>query len=45
LFAFSGDRRATFEAAAKKANLRDPSKSGVAIPPLFADLSQNTTAP
>jgi hypothetical protein len=45
LFAFSGDRRATFEAASKKANLRDPSKSGVAIPPLFADLSQNTTAP
>ena len=45
LFAFSGDRRATFEAAAKKANLRDPSKSGVVIPPLFADISQNTTAP
>jgi hypothetical protein len=45
LFAFPGDRRAAFEAAAKKANLRDPSKSGVAIPPLFADLAQKPAAP
>lgn len=45
LFAFPGDRRTAFEAAAKKANLRDPSKSGVAIPPLFADLAPKPAAP
>ena len=45
LFAFPGDRRAAFEAAAIKANLRDPAKSGAAIPPLFADLTQTPPAP
>jgi hypothetical protein len=45
MFAFPGDRREALAAAAKKANLRDPDKSGVAIPPLFADVAQSSTTP
>jgi hypothetical protein len=45
LFAFPGDRREALAAAAKKAKLRDPVKSGVTIPPLFADLTQTPATP
>ena len=45
LFAFPGDRREALAAATKKANLRDPTQAGVAIPPLFADISQPTSLP
>jgi hypothetical protein len=45
LFVFPGDRREVLASSTKKVNLPDPSKAGVAIPTLFADISQPKPLP